>query len=144
MVNNIVKIFFLNDNGQVLLMRKKDKVGLWHLWSISFKDSEIIGDVIINKVYEELNIKLKKDDLKLIAKKEKMDVINNLYFYYVKIGLDKKLILKNGLLEEKWFKIDELLKLAQYKDNSIEFDKNSLSLLKKIRRISNIYNRNFM
>ena len=125
-------------------MRKKDKVELWHLWSISFKDSEIIGDVIINKVYEELNIKLKKDDLKLIAKKEKMDVINNLYFYYVKICLDKKLILKNGLLEEKWFKIDELLKLAQYKDNNIEFDKNSLSLLKKIRRISNIYNRNFM
>lgn len=143
---DMVKVFFINDNSEVLLFREKSKVEFWHLWFTYIKKNEIGESIILYRIFEDLKMMFPKEKLKRL-RREKVTEINdfyNVYFYYIKVNLNQKEILKNDLLEIKWFKIDELLKLAQYKNNNIEFNKNTVYLLKEIRKISNNYNKSFI
>ena len=143
---DMVKVFFINDNSEVLLFKEKKQIEFWHLWFTYIKKNEINETIILHKLYEELKMVVKKEELKEISEERaaKENDFCNVYFYYIKVDLNQKEILKNDLLEIKWFKIDELLKLAQYKNNNIEFNKNTVYLLKEIRKISNNYNKSFI
>lgn len=143
---DMVKVFFINDNNELLLFRDKSKMEFWHLWFTYIKKNEISESVILHKIFEELKMLIQKEALKELRREKVMEGNNfcNAYFYYIKVDLNQKEILKNDLLGIKWFKIDELLKLAQYKNNNIEFNKNTVYLLKEIRKISNNYNKNFI
>ena len=74
-------IIFNNDKGFLILLKKKEKKGIYHqILSGGVENEESFIETIIREIKEEINITISKDRLELLFKE------NNRAFYYLNVN----------------------------------------------------------
>ncbi len=111
---HVVGVVILNNKNEVLLQKRSNQKrvnpGKWgiHGGKMDFGESTI--DAGIRETFEEIGVKLNRENLKILNKQpiseEKIYCTN----YYIKqeIDIDKCILQKEEVEEIKYFKIDEL------------------------------------
>ena len=115
--------FIINSKDQVLLQKRSATKKLWpNTWDVSAGGHVLAGEfgyeALIRECKEELNIKLKKEDLTFIgatsSSNEKGDIINNHYNedYIIRKDIDLSTIKlqKEEVSDVKWMDKDEIIK----------------------------------
>lgn len=122
-----VIVFIVNDKKQVLLERRSLKEeyasGKWALLGGHVKAHESKEDAAIREIFEEIGLKVNKNDLKPFGNKD-IDIdkpAHIFYFYYVKFLLNENEfdLDKSEVSEVKWFDIDEVIELTKNNDERI-------------------------
>lgn len=151
--HNEVAVFIINDDGKVLLgrrsMNKKYSPGKWGLFAGHVIENEALEEAALREVKEELGIEFDFDELIPFSTVEKCVEKTNshfTYFYYIRANIDLTncKIGEDEVSEIRWFKIDELIRKTQYKNNDTVLNKNRIGLLKELKRISINFNKNFI
>lgn len=74
-------IIFNNDKGFLILLKKKEKKGIYHqILSGGVENEEIFIETIIREIKEEINIIISKDRLEFLLEE------NNRAFYYLNVN----------------------------------------------------------
>lgn len=74
-------IIFNNDKGFLILLKKKEKKGIYHqILSGGVENEESFIETIIREIKEEINITISKDRLELLLEE------NNRAFYYLNVN----------------------------------------------------------
>lgn len=111
---HIVGVIIINSKNEVLLQKrsrfKRVKPSVWGVCGGKIDYGETSIDAGVRETFEEIGVKLNKENLKILSKQpipeEKIYCTN----YYIKqdVDIDKCVLQKEEVEEVRYFKIDEL------------------------------------
>lgn len=135
-LHNEVTIYVINSKKEVLLQRRgKNR---------RFSPNKL-GVIAGHVSYEEVGVKVKKEDIhKLSDRYLVKEEYNNhfMYPYYIVLDKDEKdfKIQKEELSSVKWYKIEEVIKMINDNSKELVFKKEEIPLFNKLKNInSNIF-----
>lgn len=111
---HIVGVVIVNSKNEVLLQKrskfKRVKPGVWGICGGKIDYGETSIDAGVRETFEEIGVKLNKEDLKILSRQAIIEEKIYLTNYYVMqdIDIDKCVLQKEEVEEVKYFKIDEL------------------------------------
>ena len=138
-----VIIFIINSHDEVLIQqRSKDKKSdpnKWGLCAGHVDAGEEVIDSALRETYEEVGLKLKKEDLIFINKelleKEKNSHFNYMYCCICDWDASKFTIQKEELNEVKWMNINELIERLRNHDNDFCLNEDKVDELRLLQMI---------
>ena len=139
-----VAVFLLNDKNETLLQkRSKNKrfgPNKWGLCAGHVDADEELEDAAIREVYEEIGLKISKNDLHLldeinVKKREQNSNITRCYYVICNKQENEFTIQEEELSEVKWVNIDELINRIKNNDDSLTLKENRIYLLERLKKI---------
>lgn len=142
-----VIIFIINSHDEVLIQQrssnKKSDPNKWGLCAGHVDSGEDVFDSALRETYEEVGLKLKKEDLIFIDKelvmKDNNSHFNYMYYCLCDWDASKFTIQKEELNEVKWMNINELIERLRNHDNDFCLNEDKVDELRLLQMIR--YNR---
>lgn len=111
---HIVGVVVLNSKNEVLLQKrsrfKRVKPSVWGICGGKIDFGETTLDAGVRETFEEIGVKLNKENLKILSKQPIPEEKIYCTIYYIKqdVDIDKCVLQKEEVEELKYFKIEEL------------------------------------
>lgn len=133
-----IVLFILNNNNQVLLLKRSEKekynANKWSVLAGHVEDFDLtIEDAVLREIREELGIVLSSDKLYLIDIKDEM-CETKFYYTYINRYEDEFILQKEEVTSVKWYDINEVIVMMENKDASIISSVRILKILKEFHK----------